>query len=67
MKVGSRYEWSERCAWQARKLAEAAEPRQDEEEAPRGCARPEGENNETDSEVYPAPGPLSRKGQICQR
>jgi len=67
MRVGTRYEWSERCAWQARRLAEAAEPRPVEEEAPRGYAGPEGENNETDSEVYPASGSLSTKGQTCQR
>jgi|GEM_PF-3832647 len=66
MRVGTRYEWSERCAWQARRLAEAAEPRTAEEEAPRGYAGLEGESK-TDSEVYPASGSLSTKGQTCQR
>ena len=65
MIAGTRREWSERCAWQARRLAEAAEPRQDEEEAPGG--NPAQDEDETDSEVYPATGALSRKGQICQR
>ena len=63
MRAGTRREFSERCAWQARRLAEAAEPRTAEDEAPGVNPGPKA-NDETDSQDYPKAGGLSNaKGQ----